>query len=434
MGKREVRALQIDKKTIRKIFWIAVGSIFFYWLLHETDRVRTLWGTISNIFTPFVIGAALAFILNVPMRSIERRLKFIRNDGARRASGIVLTLVAVTLVLYGVIRLLVPQISDTIAILIPKLTEFFLGLEKKLYVFLEANPELLNWVYANTDLAKLDWASLVQQAISILKNSVTLIAGGAFSAVGSVAGGIVDAVIGLVFALYCLAQKEILARQARRLLYAFLPERISDEIIRVMRLTNTTFSNFISGQCLEAIILGGMFAVVMALFRLPYIVLISVLIALTALVPIVGAFVGCFIGAFLILVNDPFQAVIFVAVFLVLQQIEGNLIYPKVVGTSIGLPGMWVLVSVTVGGEIMGVMGMLVMIPIVSVCYTLLREVTYSRVEERQIDPDKLRDHPPELRNQFKENRERREQIKFRREMRRLAEKYKEQRSQHNKN
>lgn len=425
--------MQIDKKTIRKIFWVAVGCIFFYWLLHEFERFRTLWNTISNLFAPFVIGAALAFILNVPMRSIERRLKFIRNDGARRASGIVLTLVAVALVLYGVIRLLVPQISDTIAILIPKLTEFFLGLEKKLYVFLEANPELLNWVYANTDLAKLDWASLVQQAVSILKNSVTLIAGGAFSAVGSVAGGIVDAVIGLVFALYCLAQKEILARQARRLLYAFLPERISDEIIRVMRLTNTTFSNFISGQCLEAIILGGMFAVVMALFRLPYIVLISVLIALTALVPIVGAFVGCFIGAFLILVNDPFQAVIFVAVFLVLQQIEGNLVYPKVVGTSIGLPGMWVLVSVTVGGEIMGVMGMLVMIPIVSVCYTLLREVTYSRVEKRQIDPDKLRDHPPELRNQFKENRERREQIKFRREMRRLAEKYKEQRSQHNK-
>ena len=425
--------MQIDKKTIRKIFWVAVGCIFFYWLLHEFERFRTLWNTISNLFAPFVIGAALAFILNVPMRSIERRLKFIRNDGARRASGIVLTLVAVALVLYCVIRLLVPQISDTIAILIPKLTEFFLGLEKKLYVFLEANPELLTWVYANTDLAKLDWASLVQQAVSILKNSVTLIAGGAFSAVGSVAGGIVDAVIGLVFALYCLAQKEILARQARRLVYAFLPERISDEIIRVMRLTNTTFSNFISGQCLEAIILGGMFAVVMALFRLPYIVLISVLIALTALVPIVGAFVGCFIGAFLILVNDPFQAVIFVAVFLVLQQIEGNLIYPKVVGTSIGLPGMWVLVSVTVGGEIMGVMGMLVMIPIVSVCYTLLREITYSRVEKRQIDPDKLRDHPPELRNQFKENRERREQIKFRREMRRLAEKYKEQRSQHNK-
>lgn len=425
--------MQIDKKTIRKFFWVAVGSIFFYWLLHETERFRTLWSTVSNIFAPFVIGAALSFILNVPMRAFERRLKCIRNNGARRAVGIVLTLVAIVLVLYGVIRLLVPQISDTIATLIPKLTEFFLGLEKKLYVFLEANPDLLAWVYANTNLGSLDWASLVQQAATILKNSLTVIAGGAFSAVGSVAGGIVDAVIGLVFALYCLAQKEVLARQGRRLLYAFLPERASDEIIRIMRLTNATFSNFISGQCLEAVILGAMFAVVMAVFRLPYIALISVLIALTALVPIVGAFVGCIIGAFLILVNDPFQAVIFVAMFLVLQQIEGNLIYPKVVGTSIGLPGMWVLVAVTVGGEIMGIMGMLVMIPLVSVCYTLLREFTNKRVEQRQIDPDKLRDHPMEHRNKFKENRERREHLKFRREMNRLAEKYKAQKKQNNK-
>ena len=419
--------MQIDKKTIRKIFWVAVGSIIIYWLLHETDRFRTFWNTVTGIFSPFVTGAALAFILNVPMRSFERRLKFIKNDGARRALGIVLTFLSIALVLYGVVRLLIPQISDTVAILIPKLTDFFLGLEQKLIVFLEANPELLAWVYANTDLGGLDWTSLVQQAATILKNSLTVIAGGAFSAVGSVAGGLVDAVIGLVFALYCLARKEILARQGRKLLYAFAPEHTSDEVIRIMRLTNVTFSNFISGQCLEAIILGVMFAVAMAILKLPYISLISVLIAITALVPIVGAFVGCAIGAFLILVNDPVQAVIFVAMFLVLQQIEGNLIYPKVVGTSIGLPGMWVLLSVTVGGEIMGIMGMLVMIPLFSVVYTLLREITYKRVEERQIDPDKLMDHPPELKNQFKENRERREHMKFRREMNRLAEKYKMQ-------
>ena len=419
--------MQIDKKTIRKIFWVAVGSIIIYWLLHETDRFRTFWNTVTGIFSPFVTGAALAFILNVPMRSFERRLKFIKNDGARRALGIVLTFLSIALVLYGVVRLLIPQISDTVAILIPKLTDFFLGLEQKLIVFLEANPELLAWVYANTDLGGLDWTSLVQQAVTILKNSLTVIAGGAFSAVGSVAGGLVDAVIGLVFALYCLARKEILARQGRKLLYAFAPEHTSDEVIRIMRLTNVTFSNFISGQCLEAIILGIMFAIAMAILKLPYISLISVLIAITALVPIVGAFVGCAIGAFLILVNDPVQAVIFVAMFLVLQQIEGNLIYPKVVGTSIGLPGMWVLLSVTVGGEIMGIMGMLVMIPLFSVVYTLLREITYKRVEERQIDPDKLMDHPPELKNQFKENRERREHIKFRREMNRLAEKYKMQ-------
>ena len=419
--------MQIDKKTIRKFFWVAVGSIFVYWLLHETERFKAFWSATTEIFAPFVIGAALAFVLNVPMRAFERHLKFIKNDGGRRALGIVLTFVSIALVLYGVIRLLIPQISETIATLIPKLTDFFLGLEKKLYAFLQNNPELLAWVSANTNLESLNWGSLIQQAVTMLKNSVTVIAGGAFSAVGSVAGGLVDAVIGLVFALYCLARKEILARQGRKLLYAFAPERASDETIRIMRLTNVTFSNFISGQCLEALILGAMFAVAMGILKLPYIALISVLIAITALVPIVGAFVGCIIGAFLILVNDPFQAVIFVAMFLVLQQIEGNLIYPKVVGTSIGLPGMWVLLAVTVGGEIMGITGMLVMIPLVSVLYTLLREFANKRVEDRQIDPDKLRDHPPELKNQFKENRERREHIKFRREMKKLADKYKAQ-------
>ena len=419
--------MQIDKKTIRKVFWVAVGCIFFYWLLHETERFRALWDTVVGIVSPFVIGAALAFILNVPMRSFENHLKFIRNEGLRRAVSIILTFVAIALVIYGVFRLLVPQISETIMTLIPKLTEFFLSLEDKLFTFLENNPELLARVSANTNFESFDWPSLIQQAMSMLKNSLTVIAGGAFSAVGSVAGGIVDAVIGLVFAIYSLARKEILARQGRRILYAFASERAADETIRIMRLTNVTFSNFISGQCLDAFILGCMFAIAMAIFKLPYITLVSVLIGVTALVPIVGAFVGCAVSAFLILVNDPFQAVIFIAMFLVLQQIEGNLIYPKVVGTSIGLPGMWVLLAVTVGGELMGIMGMLVMIPLASVVYTLLREVTQKRVEKKQIDPDKLMDHPIVLKSKFKENRERREHIKFRREMRALAEKYKAQ-------
>lgn len=422
--------MTIDKKTIRKVFWIAVGSIFFYWLLHETDRFKTLWTSIKEIFAPFVIGAALAFILNVLMRPIEQKLKFIKNTGLRRAASLVLTFVAIVLVLIGVVRLLIPQISETITMLIPKLTDFFLKVEQEVLNFLNANPELLAWVSTNTNLATLDWSTLVQQAMTILKNSLTVIAGGAFSAVGSFAGGLVDAVIGLVFSLYCLAQKEVLARQGRKLLYAFIPENVGDETIRIMRLTNVTFSNFISGQCLEAVILGCMFAVTMSILKLPYIPLISVLIAVTALVPIVGAFVGCAVGAFLILVNDPMQAVIFIAMFLVLQQIEGNLIYPKVVGTSIGLPGMWVLLAVTVGGEIMGIMGMLVMIPLVSVGYTLLREIASRRVEERQIDPDKLQDQPLIFKSKFKENRERRQHIKFRKEMNKLAEKYKSQKKQ----
>jgi predicted PurR-regulated permease PerM len=213
-------------------------------------------------------------------------------------------------------------------------------------------------------------------------------------------------VIAVVFALYCLGNKEILARQGRRLLYSTLSERTSDEIIRVMRLTNVTFSNFISGQCLEAVILGCLFAVVMAILKLPYIPLVSVIIAVTALIPVVGAFVGCIVGAFFILVNDPLQAVTFIAMFLVLQQLENNLIYPRVVGTSIGLPSMWVLVAVTIGGEIMGVAGMLVMIPLVSVVYTLGREFTEARLNQRNIPIEKLEPQPvpmPHKVNPFKD-------------------------------
>ena len=394
--------MQIDKKTIRKVFWVAVGSIFFYWLLHETERASKLWNAFAGICAPFVIGAVLAFILNVPMRAFERHLKFIRNEGLRRALGIVLTLAAIVLLFYGVIRLLVPEISETITMLIPKLTEFFQQMEQRFFAFLENNPELLAWVSANTNLQNLNWASLIQQAATMLKNSLTVIAGGAFSAVGSVAGTLVDILIGFVFSLYCLARKEILARQGRRILYAFLPERFSDEFIRIMRLTNVTFSNFISGQCLEAVILGCMFAVAMAIFRMPYIPLISVLIAVTALVPIVGAFVGCVFGAFFIFVDNPVMAFWFVVMFLIIQQIENNVVYPKVVGKSVGLPGMWVLLAVTVGGNLMGVGGMLMMVPLASVAYTLLREQTTKRLKTREIDSDKLRDHPPEFRKRFK--------------------------------
>lgn len=418
--------MQIDKKTVRNLFLIAVGAIAFYWVLNDTEQFRGFWSSFTGMLSPFVLGAALAFILNVPMRAIERNLQFIQKDALRRTAAVILTLIAIVVVIAGVILLLVPQLNETIQSLIPKLSDFFLRVEAAVYAFLEENPELLKWVSDTTDLKSLDWAGLIQKAITMLKDSVSLIATGAFSAVGGVASALVDALIGLVFALYCLGRKEILARQGRRILYAFLPESFSDEAIRVLRLTNSTFSNFISGQCLEAVILGILFAIAMAILKLPYIPLVSVLIAVTALVPIVGAFVGCFLGAFFILVNDPFQALIFVGMFLVLQQIEGNLIYPKVVGTSIGLPGMWVLVAVTIGGDLMGITGMLVMIPISSVLYALMREFTGKRITERKIDPDKLRDHPPVLKSKFKENRERKKEQKLLKQMKDLAAKHAE--------
>ena len=420
--------MQIDKKTIRYLFFVGIGCVVVYWLLHETERFKILWTAITGMFSPFVIGAALAFILNVPMRAIERNLKFIRKNGFRRAVAILLTFIAIVLVITGVVLLLIPQITETIQALTPKLVSFFQRIGEQILELLEAHPEIRSWLSTtfntNFDFESFDWAGLVQKLLNMLTSSVTVIANSAVSVVGSLTGGIVDTVIGIVFALYCLSRKEILARQGRRIIYAIFPEHFCDEAIRILRLTNSTFSNFISGQCLEAIILGCLFAVAMAIFKMPYIPLVSVLIAITALIPVVGAFVGCILGAFFILVNDPLQAVIFVAMFLVLQQIENNMIYPRVVGTSIGLPGMWVLVAVAAGGDLMGVAGMFVMIPIAAVLYTLMREFTTKRVEQRDIDPDKLMDHPPELKSKFKENRERKKKQKLLKQMQTIAQKH----------
>ena len=397
--------MEMNKKTLRSIFLGVAGCILLYWLLHETERMMSLLKRGWDILLPFIAGAAVAFILNVPMRAIERWIKFVKKPALRRAVAILLTFIAVILVLLCVVYLLVPQIVATAESLIATLPDFFKRVQQVATDYLNDNPELLQWLSQYTDFESMDWAGLIQKAVTLISNSLSSIVDKTFSTVIKLSTGVFNAVLSLVFSLYCLSRKEILARQGRRLLYSFLPEKVCDETIRILRMTNATFSNFISGQCLEAVILGVMFAISMAIFRMPYIPLVSVTIAVLALIPIVGAFIGCAVGAFFILIDSPILALWFVVMFLVLQQIEGNMIYPKVVGSSVGLPGMWVLLAVAVGGELMGVGGMLLMIPLVSVLYALGREVTQKRLAARQIDREKLVDHPPELSSKFKEKR-----------------------------
>jgi len=401
--------LQIDKKNMRNLLLCVLAGILLYWGLTETERAVQFLSKAWGLVAPFVAGAVIAFIFNVPMRAVEREFDFIRNEGLRRTLALVVTLLLFVLVIMFVVLLLIPQISMTVETLVERIPDFVIRETNNLMDFLNDNPELKEWVLAHTDLVNIDWSTLIQKVISFVGERVSTVFDGAFSAIGSVTTAIVNTFLSMIFAFYALSRKEILARQGRRLSYSLLSEKTADQLIRVIRLSNTTFSNFISGQCLEAVILGCMFAVGMAVLKLPYIALVSVIIAVTALVPLVGAFVGCFLGCLFILVDSPMQAVTFLVLFLVLQQIEGNLIYPKVVGTSIGLPGMWVLVAVGVGSGLMGIMGMLVMIPLASVGYTLLREFTVNRVRERHIPDYKLKDHPPELRSRFKENRQRRE-------------------------
>jgi predicted PurR-regulated permease PerM len=397
------KIIEVIKRVIKYIFGIIVGSILLYWVISDAERYALVKEKISGITAPFIFGSVLAFILNVPMRTFENLLVKIPRPGARRVLAVLLTFIAVLLVIALVFLLLLPQLADTLERLIPSLVRFVTAIGNRVNQFLADNPELMAWLSENTNFDNFNWTELVQKAISVLGNSLSTILAGALNTITTLSSAVMDLVIGLVFAVYCLFHKETLARQGRKLLYAYIPEKMADNIIRVVRLTNSTFSNFLGGQCIEVVILGSMFAIAMAIFGMPYIPLISVLIAVTAFIPIVGAWVGCIVGAFLIFVANPAQAVWFVVMFVILQQVENNLIYPRVVGTSIGLSGMWVLVAVGIGGQIMGVAGMFLMIPIVSVFYTLLQEQTNRRLNLLEIDQEKLSVQPPELSSKIKE-------------------------------
>lgn len=418
--------MQIDKKLLHKVFLLIAGCLTFAWLLLDTARATKVFTTIWDLFAPFFVGACIAFVFNVPMRAIERQLDGIRKPGFRRGLAIVLTIAALALVIMFVVELLIPQIQTTTASLAVKLPAFVERTAASLMQLMEENPDVRDWILATFDLQSLDWSTILTNSLTFLGNQASSFMGGAVSVIGTVTSGVITIVVGIAFSVYCLSRKEILARQGRRILYSILPEGVTDEIIRILRLTNATFSNFISGQCLEACILGCLFAIAMTLFGMPYAPLVSVVIAVTALVPVVGAFVGCILGAFFILVDNPIQAVTFVVMFLIIQQLENNLIYPRVVGTSIGLPGMWVLVAVTIGGDLMGVGGMLLMIPLTSVLYALAREFTDKRLAKRGIPEEKLQDHPPEIKSQFKKNKERKERLR----LQKMKEKFLEMQSQ----
>ncbi len=384
--------MYLDKKTLRNIFLLVLGCIVVYWVLHEPERFNAIYGTFKEIFSPFVWGAGIAFILNVPMRGIENKwLHKIEKPGLRRGLAILITCIFFLAALAVVFWLLIPQVWDTVMTLINRLPGFFQNTVAAVEEFLADNPDLWEWVNTNViqafDPSKL--TAMLEGVMDQVTNSVTTILSSTISTISAITGGIYNAIMAIAFAVYCLSSKETLARQAKRLAYAILPEHWADYTIRVMRLANSTFSNFLSGQFVEVIILGSLFAICMAIFGMPYIPLVSVLIAITAFIPIVGAFIGCFFGAFFILVEDPMMAVWFIAMFLVLQQIENNLIYPRVVGSSVGLPSMWVLVAVAVGGELMGVVGMFLMIPMASVFYALLREFATHRLELKGISAEK---------------------------------------------
>lgn len=371
--------MKFDKSTVLKITGILTFCILLYCALQNTAAVKGGIGTVMSYLNPFIVGGAIAFIINVPMRFIERHLfpKAKKLDKLRRPLALILALLAIAAIIVLVCIIVIPQIADTVSTLTVNIPQYMDNAKAYVNKILEKYPELQEEFQSYT--GKINWQSVITSVTGWVSNGVV----STINVAGSAISGIVSAVVGFVFAIYILLQKERLGRQVRMIAYSLLPEKAADKFFKISNMTSDTFSKFLSGQCLEACILGSMFAIVLAVFRMPYVALISVLIAFTALIPIVGAFIGCVIGAFLIFMISPVKAVWFVVIFLVLQQIEGNFIYPKVVGSSVGLPAIWVLAVVTVGGKLMGVIGMLVMIPLSSVLYAIFREFIYNKLKTK---------------------------------------------------
>lgn len=397
--------MKLDKENMRKMRELILFTIIILIALWNYKMIFDAIVFILGIVLPFLVGGAIAFVLNVPMSFFEEKIfynrhlkdKKIANRLARPVS-LVLTIAVLIGVVVLVMFVVIPELTKTILSLGKTIQAFVPEAQRFLEELFTDNSEVRAWL----DSLNLDVDQIMNSAVSFFQNGAGNVLNSTVSAIGSIVSGVTTFVIAFVFACYVLLQKEKLRVQVQKVLYAFLPDKRVESVMEVCSLTSKTFSSFLAGQCVEALILGTMFFVVMSIINMPYALLVGVLIAFTALIPIFGAFIGCFVGAFLILMVDPLQALIFVIMFLVLQQIEGNFIYPKVVGSSVGLPSIWVLAAVTVGGSLMGVVGMLIFIPIVSVIYTLFRSSVYKRLKkkhryEAEADPEHKEEERPHV-------------------------------------
>ena len=376
--------MDISKKSVKKIRELIVFTAFLVVALWKFNVVLDVLKAIWGIVFPFVLGGAIAFVTNVPMSFLEKKIfgrakkenKIVEK--LARPISLFLTIVfavgVIVLVMFGVI----PQLTRTIGTLMMSIADFIPQMQSWIREFSHNNQEIMKLV----DQVQFNPDQAIKWGISLLGNGAGNMMNITMSAVGSIVSGLAAFFVAFSFACYVLFQKETLQVQIRKVFFAFLPKEKADAFLKVCSLTYQTFANFLTGQCLEAVILGCMFVVILSILRMPYALLIGVLIAFTALIPIFGAFIGCAVGSFLIFMVNPKQAILFI---LVLQQIEGNLIYPHVVGESVGLPSIWVLAAVTIGGNLMGIIGMLVFIPLLSVFYTIFREFVYLHLKKKHI-------------------------------------------------
>jgi len=377
--------MELNKSNMKKLVLLIAFGAAFYMALQNLFRFSDLVNTMIRIFEPIVLGLAFAFILNVLMRQVETRLaaplnrRYTKNwPKVRRPLSILISLLIVIGIIALILLIVVPELVRTITSLTNNIPPFFNQLQNNLVKLGEKYPDIGEYV-RNINI---DWTNISQMLASYGQNIGSSLLNSTIAATTNVFHGAMTFVLSFVIGINILLQKEKLEGQTKRVLHAYLPQKFTDPFLRICGLTNRAFSNFIAGQCTEACILATLCFIGMSIFRFPYALLVSVIVAFMALIPIIGAFLSTVIGALLISIVSPLQAIWFIVFFVVLQQLEGNLIFPHVVGSKVGLPGLWVLIAVTIGGNAFGVVGMIVNIPLCSVLYMLLRENVNKRLQK----------------------------------------------------
>ena len=378
------------KSTTKYIVGIAFVILSIAWILNNDVKVSMIVDGIIKVLSPFIAGFCIAFILNVLMRPLENGWTMIfkkqtkASAAAKRAVCLILSILLLFGFLVAMLFMIIPEFIKTfnnIVEVLPEYAETALGWYNRLRSFAASHNIKIPEFSFNPDIV-----------INFLKNNfaneATITKTIDFTA--SLITGLINFIVSLAFSLYLLAQKEKLASNLKRTLYAFFPKKRIDRLIQIADITDQTFTKFVSGQLLEALIIGLLCFVGMLIFNMPYAPVISVLVGFTALIPVFGAFIGTAVGAFLILFDSPAKAFWFIVFIIVLQQLEGNLIYPKVVGKTVGLPGIWVLTAVTIGGNTMGVLGIILAVPACAVLYTLLRNAVNKRNAQKLAETESV--------------------------------------------
>ena len=384
-----------DKKNIINICKIVAFGVVLYWILENLTMLGGALGILINILSPFIAGAAIAFIVNIPMTIFETKIFVNRSkknkkvvvkeqkvSKLKRAISITLSILIIVLVIVGAVFLVIPELIDVITQIINLLPGLITDTRDFINQMIIDYPDvegILRNVQSNLE-------SFNTEIIRELTSFGTRLVTSSFGLISSTVSAIFDAVIAIIFAIYILIGKEKIVIQLKRILYAFFKEKTADKICEIAELSRNAFNNFITGQFTECMILGLLCAIGMLILQIPYAATIGIIVAITAFIPIVGAFIGGLIGVVLLLPISLTKAVIFLIFFIILQQIESNVIYPRVVGSSVGVPGILVLVAISVGGTLGGAIGMVVSLPITSVLYALLRASTNRRLKEKQME------------------------------------------------